>query len=134
MKGLQERAAHAFPAVHLTHLDGWWLRHAGGGAWWTSSVLPHGPYRVRKTRIAEEFYAGHGSPARFQITPGACPTRLDAALAERGYRVECPMSLQSAPTAHVLDRLRADEPRIRVDDRPTEAWFATWLAVYGNGG
>jgi GNAT superfamily N-acetyltransferase len=138
VRGLQERAARAFPAVVLDHLDGWWLRYGDSGAWWASSVLPHGdvapvdlPGRIRS---AEEFYAGHGTCARFQISPGACPAGLDQALAGRGYRIDSPMSLQSAPTAAVLDRLPAGEPRIRVDDQPTDAWFETWLAVHGTGG
>ncbi len=138
VRGLQERAAQAFPAVCLSHLDGWWLRHAHGGAWWASSVLPHGdavpgelPGRIRSV---EEFYARHGTRARFQISPGACPAGLDEALADRGYRVDSPMSLQWAPTAGVLDRLPTGHLRIHVDDQPTDAWFQTWLAVHGTGG
>jgi ribosomal protein S18 acetylase RimI-like enzyme len=138
VRGLQERAAQAFPAVCLKHLDGWWLRHDDSGAWWASSVLPHSdavpvdlPGRIR---FVEEFYAGHGACARFQISPGACPAGLDEALAERGYRIDSPMSLQSAPTAHTINRLPTGELRIRVDDQPTDAWFETWLAVHGTGG
>jgi ribosomal protein S18 acetylase RimI-like enzyme len=44
------------------------------------------------------------------------------------------MSLQSAPTVHVIDRLPAGGPPIRMDDQPTDAWFETWLAVHGTGG
>lgn len=135
VRGLQERAARAFPAVRVARRDGWWLRHTDSAAWWAGSVLPHGdpvpaglPDRIRS---AEEFYAGHGAPARFQISPGACPDGLDAALAGRGYRAGSPMSLQSAPTARVLP---TEVPRVRVEDRPTEAWFDTWAAVHGTGG
>jgi N-acetylglutamate synthase len=138
VRALQERAARAFPAVSLKQVDGWWLRHADSGAWWASSVLPHGdaapselPDRIR---AAEDFYAGHGTRARFQISPGAGPAGLDQALAERGYRVESPMSLQTAATAHVLDRIPGGEPRARVDEQPTDGWFETWLAVHGTGG
>ena len=138
VRGLQERAAHAFAAVRVEHVDGWWLRYTDGGAWWASSVLPHGaaapaalPGRIR---LAEAFYAGRGAPARFQISPGACPAGLDEALASRGYRVESPMSLQTAATAQVVDRLPVGDFRIRVDDQPTDAWFEAWLAVHGTGG
>lgn len=138
VRGLQERAAQAFPAVFRKYLDGWWLRHADCGAWWASSVLPHGavapaelPGRIR---LVEELYAGHGTRARFQISPGACPAGLDEALAERGYRIESPVSLQSAPTAHVIDRLPMGGLRVRMDDQPTDAWFETWLAVHDTGG
>ena len=138
VRGLQERAAQAFPAVILDHLDGWWLSYADSGAWWASSVLPHsdpGPADLPgRIRFAEEFYAGHGTCARFQISPGAGPAGLDEALAERGYRVDSPMSLQSAPTGPVIERLPVGGLRVRMDDQPTDAWFETWLAVHGTGG
>jgi GNAT superfamily N-acetyltransferase len=138
VRGLQERAAHAVPSIALERLeqpDGWWLRYGDSGAWWASSVLPHSddlpPDLPGALRIVEEFYAGHGVPARFQISPGAGPTGLDEALAGRGYHVESPMSLQSAPTRHVIDRLPAGGPRIRMDEQPTDEWFDTWRAVHG---
>jgi GNAT superfamily N-acetyltransferase len=135
VRRVQERAAHAVPVVTRRHVDGWWLRRADSSAWWAGSVLPHRdaapddlPDRIR---TAEEFYTEHGAPARFQISPGACPADLDAVLAGRGYRIESPMSLRSAVTADVVDRLPAGERHPHVDDRPTDAWFATWLAVHG---
>jgi hypothetical protein len=61
VRSLQERAAQAFPAVCRKHLDGWWLRHADGGAWWASSVLPHGdvmsgelPGRICRRRVKND--------------------------------------------------------------------------------
>lgn len=138
VRDLQERAARAFPAVCLDRLDGWWLRHGDSSAWWASSVLPHSdavPVELpAKIRLVEEFYAGHGTRARFQISPGACPADLDEALAERGYRIDSPMSLQSAPTARVIGRLPTGDLRIRIDDHPTDAWLEIWLAVHGTGG
>jgi N-acetylglutamate synthase len=138
VRGLQERAARAFPAVILEHLGGWWLRYADSGAWWASSVLPHGDAAPTdlpgKIGSVEKFYARHGTWARFQISPGAAPAGLDEALAARGYRAASPMSLQSAPTGSVTDRLPAGGLRIRLDDQPTDAWFETWLAVHGTGG
>lgn len=138
IRGLQERTAQALPAVVVDHLDGWWLRHSGGAAWWASAVLPHGdagPWELpNKIRFAERFYAGHGTPTRFQVSPAASPASLDDALAQRGYRLECPMSLQSAPTARVLDRVPAGGARLFIDDQPGDAWFETWHAVHGDGG
>jgi GNAT superfamily N-acetyltransferase len=84
-----------------------------------------------KIRLAEEFYARRGRPARFQISPGACPAGLDAALAERGYRVECPMSLQTAVTSSVAGRLPAGDTKI--DIQPNDPWFNTWVTVHGTG-
>jgi ribosomal protein S18 acetylase RimI-like enzyme len=139
VRGLQERTARALPAEHIKDAEGWWLRHAPGCAWWVGTVLPHGAVRpgelAHRVVRAEEFYAGHGVAARFQISPGACPEGLDTLLAERGYRRECLMSLQAASIASVLEQARAASTlRVRVDDRPTRAWFEVWQSVHGHGG
>jgi ribosomal protein S18 acetylase RimI-like enzyme len=134
---LQGRAARAQPAEHTETVDGWWLRHAPGGAWWIGSVLPHGAVGAgevaRRVAGAEEFYARRGARARFQISPGACPDGLDTLLATRGYRRHAPMSLRMAPTARVRPRAAAGAPPVRVDDRPSRAWFGTWYGVPGHG-
>lgn len=138
VRGLQERAARALPAEHVEDFEGWWLRHTLTGAWWAGTVLPHGDARpgelVRRVARAEEFYAGHGATARFQISPGACPEELDTVLAERGYRRESLISLQVASTARVLQQAPAGSPRVRLADRLTPAWFDVWNAVHGHGG
>jgi GNAT superfamily N-acetyltransferase len=118
--------------------DGWWLRHASGGAWWVGTVLPHadadGGELVRRVAAAERFYAGHAAPAGFQISPGAGPGQLDSVLAARGYRRHSPMSLQAAATGRILARVPAASTQVRVDDRPTRAWLDVWGAVHGHGG
>jgi GNAT superfamily N-acetyltransferase len=138
VRGLQERGARALPPEQVEERDGWWLRHAPGRAWWAGTVLPHadasGGELVRRVLAAEDFYAGHGAPAGFQISPGACPGELDSVLAARGYRRHSPMALQVAATAGVLERVPAGPLRVRVDDRPTRAWFEVWHAVHGQGG
>jgi GNAT superfamily N-acetyltransferase len=134
---LLEHAAHAFPPAVSRRLDGWWLRHTSGSAWWASSVLPHGaadPADLdERIRLVEEFYAEHGAPARFQVSPAASPADLDEALATRGYAKDSPMSLRSATTARVLDAMPAHPPEARLDDRPTDAWWSAWHAVHGTG-
>jgi GNAT superfamily N-acetyltransferase len=135
VRGLQERTARALPAEHVEVVEGWWLRHAPGCAWWAATVLPHGDAGpgdlVRRVVEAERFYAGRGAAARFQISPGACPEGLDAVLAARGYRRECAVSLRVASCARVLELVPAGAVRIRLDERVTSAWFETWLAVHG---
>jgi N-acetylglutamate synthase len=138
VRGLQERAARALPAEQVEHAGGWWLRHAPSCAWWVGTVLPHGDARpgelVGRVALAEEFYAGHGAAARFQISPPACPEGLDAVLAERGYRRQSLVSLQVASTARVLEQVPAGSLRVRLDDRPARGWFEVWHAVHGHGG
>ncbi|WP_242886449.1 GNAT family N-acetyltransferase [Actinomadura litoris] len=137
LRGLHERAARALPAELVEDAGGWWLRHARGGAWWVRSALPHGGAApdelARGIAAAEAFYAGHGVAARFQISPPACADALDAILAGRGYRRHDAMSLQGAPTARVLELARPGPLRVRLDDRPADAWFEVWAAASGHG-
>jgi N-acetylglutamate synthase len=137
---LLEHAALAFPPASSRRLDGWWLRHTSGSAWWASSVLPHAVIDeappaalTERIRVVERFYAGHGAASRFQISPAACPADLDEVLAARGYGLDSPMSLRSAPTARVLDAVSTAAHEARLDDRPTDAWWAAWWAVHGTG-
>ncbi|MFI0483917.1 GNAT family N-acetyltransferase [Actinomadura sp. 9N215] len=143
VRSLQERAARALPAEHVRDVDGWWLRHAPNCSWWVGTVLPHGETRpgelVRRVVQAEEFYSGRGADARFQITPDVCPEGLDAVLEGRGYRREDSVSLQVASVERVLGLVPVERvlglapgtPRVRLDDRPTDAWFDAWHAVHG---
>lgn len=132
-----ERAARAVPAASVEDLDGWRLRYDDSAAWWVSSVLSHGhttPADLpRRIGLVEEFYHRRGAPARFQISPATRPTGLDGILAERGYRLESPMSLHTAATDAVLGRSPAGQLRVRVDDHPADAWFRAWLAVHEAG-
>jgi N-acetylglutamate synthase len=134
VRDLQERAARALPATYVEHIDGWWLRHAPGCAWWIESVLPHGAAGPRELRrrveLAERFCVDRGLTPRFQITPGVCPQELDAILEERGYRRECPSSLLTASTARVLQETPSCSLDIRLDDQPTSEWFDVWSAVH----
>ncbi|WP_307845515.1 GNAT family N-acetyltransferase [Planomonospora sp. ID67723] len=138
VRSLQERAARALPAEHVKDAGGWWLRHAPSCSWWVGTVLPHGGARpgelMDRVVEAEEFYAARGTAARFQISPGACSQGLDTVLAERGYHRRSPMSLQVASTARVLRQVPAGSLRVRLDERPTHAWFEVWHAVHGHGG
>lgn len=133
MRALQERAARGQPAERVVDAGGWWLRVAPEGSWWVGAVLPHGGAGMdeveRRVARAEEFYAAHGAVARFQITPEVCPDGLDALLDERGYPRHSPVALQGASTARVRELERT--LKVRLDERPTRAWFDTWQAVNG---
>jgi N-acetylglutamate synthase len=127
----------AHPAEHAEDDRGWRLRLAPGCAWWVGTVQPHRdadrPEVVKRVLDAERFYAGHETPARFQITPPACPATLDAVLARRAYGRRSPMSLQVASTAAVGEGefVPAGPLEIRLDDGPTRPWFDVWHGLQG---
>ncbi|MEU5994050.1 GNAT family N-acetyltransferase [Spirillospora sp. NPDC047418] len=133
VRALQERAARGQPAEHVVDADGWRLRLAPDCSWWIGTVLPHGdttPDDVKRRVVeTEEFYAAHGATPRFQMTPSVCSEGLDAALEAHGYRRHGSLSLQVAPTARVLEQGRT--LKVRLDERPSRAWFETWQAVNG---
>ncbi|MGS2616701.1 GNAT family N-acetyltransferase [Micromonospora sp. LZ34] len=136
VRALQERAARGQPAERVEEERGWWLRLAPRGAWWLGTVLPHRAAErdelAHRVAAAERFYLAHGAVPAFQISPPACPDGLDALLAARGYRRDCPVSLQVARTAEVLDRVASGALRVELDDRPTRSWLDTWHAA-GHG-
>ncbi len=130
---LQGRAARATPARVETHRHGWWLRHTEMSMWWAGSVLAHGPDPAfglaESIMAAEDFYAAHRAVARFQVCP-ACPVGLDAALADRGYRRQSPMSLFVADTGRVLESVTSSSYGVQVSERYDDAWLALWASVH----
>jgi ribosomal protein S18 acetylase RimI-like enzyme len=129
IRELQERAARAVPAAVQKHLDGCWLRHTDSTAtWWAGATLLHGGRQARDLSAtiaaAEDFYAGHQAPARFQVCP-ACPVGLDEALARRHYERSGTVSLQVATTRHLAGQCVASTLRVDV----TESLDAEWLRL-----
>ncbi|MGH3983164.1 MAG: GNAT family N-acetyltransferase, partial [Pseudonocardiaceae bacterium] len=130
--GLLDRAARAFPAASEENRHGWWMRHTDSSMWWSGAVLAHGARQAAPLdegiATAEKFYARHRAGARFQICPG-CPAGLDSALSHRGYRLECPMSLQVAIAEEIADWFSVPSLQVQVSDRLDPAWFSTWRTM-----
>src|SRR5262245_11657911 len=81
----------AFPAAHRATVGGWTLRADPGrhrrnrSVWAREGGANHVAERID---LAEAWYAMHGLPARFQVTPASRPAGLDGLLAARGYTIE----------------------------------------------
>jgi ribosomal protein S18 acetylase RimI-like enzyme len=124
---LEELAANAWPAAVNQAVDGWILRYASGVSRRANSVFAlrceEGDLDAR-IAVAEAFYARRGLPGRFHISPAVAPSDLDARLAERGYHVDAPTWVRTAPLAQVRERAAGD-PRFEISllDAPDEAWF-----------
>lgn len=127
---IEELAANAWPAAECQDACGWRMRHTPGSASRRiNSVLP--------TRLAaatdveglidacEAFYRRRGSPPRFQISPAAVPTDLDERLARRGYTIDAPTEVLTAPLDAVLSRCRTVRCPFSLESQPmmTDEWL-----------
>jgi ribosomal protein S18 acetylase RimI-like enzyme len=139
VRRLEGFAAGAWPAGGVEELDGWRLRADHGVTRRANSVLAaafgDGLPLAEKLARVEEFYAGQGLPPRYQLCPSSLPADLDDMLAARGYRSVAPTSVQTAPLTAVTAGTRGDlADRVRVEDRLSDAWFATYCRADGFSG
>lgn len=133
---LLERAARATPAAVEDRGSGWWIRYTDGAAWWSGAVLAHDASDdgrlAERIEIAEHFYAERDAAALFQVCPG-CPPQLDRMLADRGYRWDAPITLQTMDVARPVDARPAPGLDIRIGSAPEAGWLAV-LATTGAPG
>ena len=90
----------AWPAAREEAIGGWRLRFTDGVTRRANSVLPHGPAPPdveNAVARVESAYAERAFDPRFLVSPAASPPDLDAILAERGYEVDAPTLVQTAP-------------------------------------
>lgn len=136
IRELQERAARAVPAAVQENRDGCWLRYTDSTTtWWAGAVLMHGRQQVRdlapRIAVAENFYAAHGAPTRFQVCP-ACPPDLDDALSLRRYQWRGVVSLQVATPRAIARHLSAPSLRVDLKEYPDVEWFHLLMAAQGS--
>jgi ribosomal protein S18 acetylase RimI-like enzyme len=102
---LDELANRAWPAERVEAVGPWRVRLNRGMTRRANSVLPVPVERGREAPVAvapllervEALYRAEGLMPRFQLTPRAQPAELDELLAARGYVIEAPVSIQTAP-------------------------------------
>jgi GNAT superfamily N-acetyltransferase len=112
----------AFPPSRATELDGWILRADDGTHRRNRSVWAragNGDRLAERIARAEEWYAGRGLPARFQITPASCPPGLEEELDARGYEVDGPSFVWTGELA----ALGAPRDPVEIAERPDERWL-----------
>jgi GNAT superfamily N-acetyltransferase len=85
---LERLAFRAWPSLETVEYDGWVLRFANGYTKRANSVNPHFGSTLpvpEKVAHCETLYEARGLPTIFRLTPFSRPTKLDRALADRGY-------------------------------------------------
>lgn len=97
IRTLEEYTLNALPPLQTIMYDGWVLRLAGGYTKRANSVNPlylsvKDP--ALKIQYCENLYTANHLETVFKITPASSPGNLDCLLAERGYQVDAPTSVQ----------------------------------------
>ena len=127
------RAFRTWPAATVERLDGWILRCNDGVTHRANSVFtvdfPEGSDAATAIAAAAAFFAAHGQPPCFMISPASMPRDLDRRLAARGYVVEEPslVRIAEARSARALPRTDAG---VDVAEQPDAAWTRTFLSQY----
>ncbi|MBI5033401.1 MAG: GNAT family N-acetyltransferase [Chloroflexi bacterium] len=101
---VEEISLNALPALQTMHLDGWVLRFANGYTKRANSINPiyDGADNVEeKIRFCEEIYRRKHLPVVFKMTKTAQPENLDSILADKGYEINSPTSVQIAELGNV---------------------------------
>jgi GNAT superfamily N-acetyltransferase len=134
---LDEIAANAWPALVVQHVDGWRLRVTPSvRARRSSSVLPLelGESLSLDERLAlvDAFYTRWGEPVRYQISPAARPSNLDALLEGLGYELEAPVDVQTAVLDVIVARTGRKVP-IHVAASPDDRWLDTYATLFRRG-
>jgi GNAT superfamily N-acetyltransferase len=133
-----ERVAFgAWPAAEVVEQGGWRLRfnhgvtHRGNSVW--SGPGAGGGALAERIEAVERFYAARRLPACFQLSPAADPPGLDAALAERGYEIEAPVLVQTAP-GDVVEKAVRDATRAGAGASCVDALDEDWFGISGRRG
>jgi GNAT superfamily N-acetyltransferase len=131
---LERTAFDAWPAAEVVPLGGWRLRFNHGVTSRGSSVWPgpcEGPLSLAERLDAvERFYAERGAAALYKLSPVADPPSLDAVLAERGYELREPVSVELADAA----RVAALAPPPGCDAECSDAMPEDWFELSGRRG
>jgi ribosomal protein S18 acetylase RimI-like enzyme len=122
IRGLEERAGNAWPALRTLLVDGWVVRLADGFSKRSNSACAYVPFARPVGAVIEEIeaiYRRAGQPSIIRLTPLAPSGDADI-LAARGY---APLD----DTHLMTRRLQAGDgpvdPALRLEARPGEAWL-----------
>lgn len=131
---LETLAANAWPAAEVELCGGWRLRSTHGVTRRANSVWPNHddgalPLAAKLAQV-EAFYAARQRRTVYQICEAMQPAHLDAVLAKRGYFLEAPTFVQTAPLATLLDRLPPSHQDAAVVVQVSEAFNAQWFEFY----
>ncbi len=129
---LETAAFHAWPALQEVRHGGWVLRLAGGFTKRANSANPaaaQAPFHEMQAK-AEAFYARHGLPAVFRLTPLA-PPEADLQLQAAGYARFDPARVMVCPLGPAPSEQGAWDAGLELAPAPSPAWLDGFAAANG---
>jgi N-acetylglutamate synthase len=126
IRGLEERALNAWPALQSVFMDGWILRFSEGYTKRANSACTLGRDAASLAEIGrdiEGLYARHGQKAIFRLNPFSREEDVQW-LVRRGYREIEPTAIMAA----ALDRPVAHDSGVMLAGAPDEAWLSGFAA------
>jgi ribosomal protein S18 acetylase RimI-like enzyme len=131
IRTLEHLSDRAWPAARTVLHDGWEHRWSGRGLGRrANSVTPHEDgalFLDDKIAHVEAFYREQGVPPAFKMTEAARPPYLDAALEDRGYFLDAPVSVQMLPAP-----FSPLDGGAELSTSPSPEWLATDAAGDGH--
>ncbi|MDX2157281.1 MAG: GNAT family N-acetyltransferase [Hyphomicrobiaceae bacterium] len=130
VRGIEERAFNAWPALQTLVADGWLLRFADGFTKRANSInawAPIVPVDVIVTHAAP-IYAGRRLPLVVRLSPLA-DLDADAVLASRGLARCDETIVMIVPLSELTDA--PPDPTVVVSPEPGDAWLAGFAAANG---
>ncbi len=131
---VERLAANAWPAAHVTELDGWRLRFTDGVTRRANSVnVNHSAEEeglADKVAAVETFYRARGLPTRYQISPAAQPAALDDKLAAHGYQAVARTAVQVTQLGEILRQTVPLRTHPSFEVEVSEEFDADWFALY----
>ncbi len=120
---IEELSMNAWPALQVALYDGWVLRFADGYTRRANSINPlYASCQDLEQKIGycERLYRSKGLSVTFKMTRESLPYGLDDVLAQKGYTVEAPTSVQTFE----LGDLEAPGCAAKLEPVLSEAWLA----------
>ena len=127
LSALEEIAARAVPAAETLVIDGWLARRTSDLTTRRANSVLARAYGASvdigaSIAAVERFYAGHGLPARFQLTPASAPHDLAAQLTRRGYITDGETSVACCP----ISGLAGPTDGVQLTSTATSEWWRVW--------
>lgn len=120
---IEELSMNAWPALQVVLVDGWVLRFADGYTRRANSVNPlYASSRdvEGKIQYCEHLCRSKGLGVTYKMTPDSQPHGLDELLAQKGYRIDAPTSVQTL----ALDSIEAPTCTARLEPTLSETWLS----------